>query len=56
MASIFYVFTGREFKHVRTVPMEDTHMKDFGIKLRKGLEDGMHTLEQKRKHEGAAAR
>jgi len=44
----YYEFTGREFKLVRTVPMEDTYMKDFGPRMRKGLEEAMRSIGQKR--------
>lgn len=42
----FYEFTGREFKHLRTIALEDTYMKDFGVKMRKGFEDAQVVLDQ----------
>lgn len=50
----YYEFTGRKFKLIRTVPMENTYLKDFDPRVGKELEEAAKLLEQKRKQEAAA--
>lgn len=42
----YYEFTGHEFKHIRTIAMEDTYLRDFDAKMREGFENAQEALSQ----------
>ncbi|MHB1143708.1 MAG: S1C family serine protease [Thiobacillus sp.] len=42
----YYEFTGLEFRHIRTIAMEDTYLRDFDTKMREGFKDAQKILSQ----------